>query len=547
MEPAIAEPPAPQAAPPDTAEALRRLAHARDPSAWEALLERNGADILRIARRILGDHALAEDACQETLLQVRAHAGAFKPPSSPEEAPYAARAWVMRIATCTALNMLRSRARERRREERVVQDAARNGAAATASPAARHLKEEEAECLRREVAGLPGELRETIILHFYGGLDYRALSVALSCSAEAARKRVQRGLERLRTRLALLGLVFTLGELASGLSGPTAQAAEAVGGLASGLGAGAEALDAAHLAAWKALLGSPLAPKLAGIVSLGGMSIMAKISLSLAAVALAGAGAVAVRYSLAEDGQPPKPVAATAAPAKANATGEAPKADDGAAAEVRKKLSRRVSFEFVDTPLVDAIAFLGSVTGVKMVLDPQIAAAGQAKITLRVTDMTVELALQWVVRLAELDYAVTAEGVVISKAKAQAAAAPSEQEPPWVQEIRKKLQRRVSFEFVETPLTEGISFLRTLTNVNIVVDPKAPAGQAKITLRVTDVTMEEALTKIVQQSGMEYDFRDQAIFIGKDLGKAPGNAPGKAPADPADPAVKPPKPPAADF
>jgi RNA polymerase sigma-70 factor (ECF subfamily) len=538
MDPAIAEPPAPQAATPDTAEALRRLANARDPSAWEALLERNGADILRIARRILGDHALAEDACQETLLQVRAHAGAFKPPSSPEEAPYAARAWVMRIATCTALNMLRSRARERRREERVVQATARNGETATASPAARHLREEEAECLRREVAGLPGELRETIILHFYGGLDYRALSLALSCSAEAARKRVQRGLERLRTRLALLGLVFTMGELTSGLSGQTAQAAEAAaGGLASGLGAGAEALDAAHLAAWKALLGSPLAPKLAGIVSLGGMSIMAKISLSLAAVALAGAGAVAVRYSLAEDGQPPKPVAATAAPEKANASGEAPKADDGAAAEVRKKLSRRVSFEFVDTPLTDAIAFLGNVTGVKMVLDPQIAAAGQAKITLRVTDMTVELALQWVVRLAELDYTVTAEGVVISKAKAQAAAAPSEQEPPWVQEIRKKLQRRVTFEFVETPLTEGVSFLRSLTNVNMVVDPKAlAAGQAKITLRVTDVTMEEALKKIVQQAGMEYDFRDQAIFIGRDMGKAPVN-----------PVAKPPKPPEADF
>ncbi|MCZ7648411.1 MAG: hypothetical protein M5U26_24655 [Planctomycetota bacterium] len=68
----------------NSAEALKRLARQRDLEAWTVLLERHGAAIQRVSRRILGDDALAEDACQETLLQLRDRAGAFTPrPSMP--------------------------------------------------------------------------------------------------------------------------------------------------------------------------------------------------------------------------------------------------------------------------------------------------------------------------------------------------------------------------------------------------------------------------------------------------------------------------------
>jgi hypothetical protein len=83
-----------QLAPPNTVEALRRLAHSRDPEAWGALLEEHGAEILRVSRRILNDAALAEDACQETLLQLRDLAGAFN--ASGENSDKAARVWILR-------------------------------------------------------------------------------------------------------------------------------------------------------------------------------------------------------------------------------------------------------------------------------------------------------------------------------------------------------------------------------------------------------------------------------------------------------------------
>ena len=98
--------------------ALQRLTQQRDPQAWEALLLHSGEDILRISRRILGDAALAEDACQETLLQIRAHAGVFKPPVSQKEAQQAARVWIMRIASNIALRMGRGRIRNQKRELR---------------------------------------------------------------------------------------------------------------------------------------------------------------------------------------------------------------------------------------------------------------------------------------------------------------------------------------------------------------------------------------------------------------------------------------------
>ncbi|MCZ7647103.1 MAG: hypothetical protein M5U26_17910 [Planctomycetota bacterium] len=83
--------------------------------------------------------------------------------------------------------------------------------------------------------------------------------------------------------------------------------------------------------------------------------------------------------------------------------------------DIRKKLQRKVSFEFVDTPLEEAIAFLRSLTNVTMIVDPKVLEGGAAPINLRVTDMTLELALDWILRLAELDYALKDNAVFISK------------------------------------------------------------------------------------------------------------------------------------
>jgi len=195
-------------------------------------------------------------------------------------------------------------------------------------------------------------------------------------------------------------------------------------------------------------------------------------------------------------------------------------AEDPHNAEARTKLQRKVTFEFVDTPLEEAVAFLRSLAGVKMTLAPEVAQDAKTSINLRVTDMSMDLALEWILKLADLDYRIVDGAILIAKPKPAAAPKAGAAEPePWVAETRKKLARKVSFEFVDTPLEDALQFLNSLTKVNIILDPKAGAeGKDKtpITLRVQDIEMGEALKSLLGLAGMKYDFRNQAVFITRD-------------------------------
>lgn len=89
-------------------------------------------------------------------------------------------------------------------------------------------------------------------------------------------------------------------------------------------------------------------------------------------------------------------------------------------------------------------------------------------------------------------------------------------EEPWKQDLRKRLQKKVSFEFIDTPLDEALQFLNSLTKANIILDPKVVtegAGKAPITLKVGDMDMETALKWILRLANLEFDLRNQAVYI----------------------------------
>lgn len=68
---------------------------------------------------------------------------------------------------------------------------------------------------------------------------------------------------------------------------------------------------------------------------------------------------------------------------------------------LNQALARKVSFEFTDTPLADAVAFLDSLIrgkGAKIAVDPEVA---KRSISLKVSEMKLELALEWVAKLAD--------------------------------------------------------------------------------------------------------------------------------------------------
>ncbi len=89
-------------------------------------------------------------------------------------------------------------------------------------------------------------------------------------------------------------------------------------------------------------------------------------------------------------------------------------------------------------------------------------------------------------------------------------------EPQWMKDIRKQFDRRVTFEFVDTPLNEAIAFLQTLTKLTIILDPKAAEGggaSVPITLRVTNMELRLALKWILRLAGLDYTLKKEAIFI----------------------------------
>ncbi len=91
-------------------------------------------------------------------------------------------------------------------------------------------------------------------------------------------------------------------------------------------------------------------------------------------------------------------------------------------------------------------------------------------------------------------------------------------EEPWKEEIRKKMKRTVSFEFVDTPLEDALKFLNSLTKISIILDPKAVsegANKTPINLRVQDMPLELALKWVLKLAELEYDLRNQAVFITK--------------------------------
>jgi len=98
-----------------------------------------------------------------------------------------------------------------------------------------------------------------------------------------------------------------------------------------------------------------------------------------------------------------------------------------------------------------------------------------------------------------------------------------EEEPPWKQKIRSLMQKKVTFDFLETPLEHVVQFLAKVTGITIVLDPAALVDATgtpvpkNVTLRVDDMRFEAAINWILRLTDLKMSLKDEAIFIGKDI------------------------------
>ncbi len=88
--------------------------------------------------------------------------------------------------------------------------------------------------------------------------------------------------------------------------------------------------------------------------------------------------------------------------------------------------------------------------------------------------------------------------------------------PAWEAKIRESMNKKISFDFVETPLADVVTFISSLADVTIVLDTEALKDEPKtVTLRVNDMRLESALNWVLKLVGLKYTLKDEAVFVSK--------------------------------
>ena len=176
-----------------------RFAGPRDEQAVCALLERCGSRIYARCRSVTGDEHLAEEAFQDTFVELFRHRGRLP-------TYRAAVAWLYRTATNRARKAVRRHGRALRRDRaRAVTTPELIAARAEAEL----LRGEEVGAVLAALADLPTRQRLVLELVYQEGLTHDETAAALGLTRGAVGVYVARALDRLRSVLSRRGLLST--------------------------------------------------------------------------------------------------------------------------------------------------------------------------------------------------------------------------------------------------------------------------------------------------------------------------------------------------
>ncbi|RYD34243.1 MAG: sigma-70 family RNA polymerase sigma factor [Verrucomicrobiaceae bacterium] len=205
---------------------LRRYQSAPCGDTFRQLVVRHLPMVWATARRLVnGDAALAEDVAQMVFADF-----ARKAPQLPPDT--AAVGWLHRHTCFTARKVVRTEVRRRSRERHAAQIQKDEAMTDHSDPFLQTAWLEAAPLLDAALDSLPKTEREAILMRFYSGEDHPVIGSALGISGEAARKRITRGLEKLRHALRRRGVLLTAALLSQIL---LHHASAAPGGVPSGI------------------------------------------------------------------------------------------------------------------------------------------------------------------------------------------------------------------------------------------------------------------------------------------------------------------------
>ena len=181
--------PRPDLADPEEQALVLRL-RSGEARAAEILVERHSVNIFRLAYRLTGNHADADDLVQETFLRALTAIQGFRGDS-------ALGTWLYRIAVNLTVNRARSAAVSRR-DGRPVNDLPLSSPGHVERDLAERQRE---DLVRQAVAGLPPRQREILVLHVYEEWPFRQIAETLGCPIGTAKANFFHAVVNLKKRL----------------------------------------------------------------------------------------------------------------------------------------------------------------------------------------------------------------------------------------------------------------------------------------------------------------------------------------------------------
>ena len=160
---------------------MRRFQQRLDACAFDEIVCRFISPATAVAGHILADAALAEDAVQEAFLRIIRNRRKYVPGK-----PFSS--WFYTILRNICKDMLR----RRNRQARLVREVAARGVGRSSEPVGC------TDAGAKLLAALPDKPRTVLTLRIVHGLGFGEIAAVLGISEEAAKKRAQRALRRLR-------------------------------------------------------------------------------------------------------------------------------------------------------------------------------------------------------------------------------------------------------------------------------------------------------------------------------------------------------------
>jgi RNA polymerase sigma factor (sigma-70 family) len=270
---------------------LQEFAARRSQDAFTALVSRHADWVYSAALRMVRDPHLAEDVAQAVFLVLADKAGKLS--------AVPLHRWLFKVTRYASANAIRARTRRDKHERRAAMSTGE-----TYQPDPDQMWREIAPLLDNSMSSLRSRDRDALLMRFYQQKDLAEVAAALGVSEGAAKIRILRALEKLRTVLRRRGVVVPAAAISTALLAHTTHAAPT--SIAAGYVPASASIKATAIAKGAST-----------------MMMTAKIKIAAAVVLLGGIPFGAAALILADSANPP-----AAGPAHSIVSADIPAAAD---------------------------------------------------------------------------------------------------------------------------------------------------------------------------------------------------------------------------